>query len=58
MNDNHLRDPKTGDYWQCQSCRQYLDADGTCPEGCPPALERLRAAQAKKLEIENTNKGT
>ena len=35
-----LRDPETGDYWQCEHCRQYLDADGTCPEGCPPTERR------------------
>lgn len=31
---SYLFDLTTKDYKQCQHCRQYLDADGTCPEEC------------------------
>lgn len=31
--DKPPRQPN-GDYLQCPLCRQYLDTDGECPEGC------------------------
>ena len=47
--DNLPRQPN-GEYLQCPLCGQYLDADGTCPEGCGNIGQWLaNYAKAQKL---------
>lgn len=42
--DKHLKDPKTGDYKQCEVCGQYLDANGTCPESHETPAKELKGS--------------
>lgn len=39
-------DPESRDYWQCEYCSQYLDMDGSCPEGCGPTQTRAAIDEA------------